>query len=198
MKPRSFFSGLWRALDGLRKVLHLIVLLVVFGIIIGIIRGSVPLVPSKAALVIAPEGPLVEQLAGNPRQRLRVSDRLALAVVGAHQALLDLVRATVGGGEMDQAVGVERAAAARDLVVEVDAVLGADRGQSLLRLERPLTRAAVLGPQVGRDIDVTFAWGVGIELEAPPCDLDLVAVLEAREGRLEAPLSHEAPGAGDV
>jgi protease IV len=69
MKPRSFFSGLWRALDGLRKVLHLIVLLVVFGILIGVMRGSVPLVPSKAALVIAPEGPLVEQLAGNPRQR---------------------------------------------------------------------------------------------------------------------------------
>ncbi len=69
MKPRSFFSGLWRALDGLRKVLHLIVLLVIFGIIIGVMRASVPLVPSKAALVIAPEGPLVEQLAGNPRQR---------------------------------------------------------------------------------------------------------------------------------
>ena len=33
------------------------------------LRGSVPLVPSKAALVIAPEGPLVEQLSGNPRQR---------------------------------------------------------------------------------------------------------------------------------
>ena len=69
MRARTFFSALWRALDGLRKVLHLIVLLVIFGIIIGILRGSVPMVPSKAALVIAPEGSLVEQLAGNPRQR---------------------------------------------------------------------------------------------------------------------------------
>jgi protease-4 len=69
MRARAFFSGLWRALDGLRKALHLIVLLVVFGIVLGVLRGSVPLVPSKAALVIAPEGPLVEQLAGNPRQR---------------------------------------------------------------------------------------------------------------------------------
>jgi protease-4 len=69
MRARKFFASLWRALDGLRKVLHLIVLLVVFGIIIGILRGSVPLVPSKAALVVAPEGPLVEQLTGNPRQR---------------------------------------------------------------------------------------------------------------------------------
>jgi protease-4 len=69
MRARSFFSGLWRALDGLRKALHLIVLLVIFGIIIGILRGSVPLVPGKTALVVAPEGPLVEQLAGDPRQR---------------------------------------------------------------------------------------------------------------------------------
>ena len=28
-------------------------------------RGSVPLVPGKAALVLSPEGPLVEQLAGD-------------------------------------------------------------------------------------------------------------------------------------
>ena len=69
MRARTFFSGLWRGLDGLRKVLHLIVLLVIFGVIIGVLRGSVPLVPSKAALVIAPEGLLVEQLTGNPRQR---------------------------------------------------------------------------------------------------------------------------------
>jgi protease-4 len=69
MRVRGFFSALWRGLDGLRKVLHLIILLVIFGIIIGIMRGSVPIVPGKAALVIAPEGPLVEQLSGNPRQR---------------------------------------------------------------------------------------------------------------------------------
>ncbi len=69
MRARSFFSGLWRTLDGLRRALHLIVLLVIFGIIIGVMRGSVPLVPSRAALVLAPQGPLVEQLAGNPRER---------------------------------------------------------------------------------------------------------------------------------
>src|SRR5580700_8548038 len=69
MTARSFFSGLWRALDGLRKGLHLILLLVIFGVLFGVLRGSVPLVPSKAALVIAPEGPLVEQLSGDPRTR---------------------------------------------------------------------------------------------------------------------------------
>jgi protease IV len=69
MKARSFFSGLWRALDGLRKGLHLILMLVIFGVLFGVLRGSVPSVPSKAALVIAPEGPLVEQLSGDPRTR---------------------------------------------------------------------------------------------------------------------------------
>lgn len=69
MTARSFFSGLWRALDGLRRGLHLVLMLVIFGVLFGVLRGSVPSVPSKAALVIAPEGPLVEQLSGDPRTR---------------------------------------------------------------------------------------------------------------------------------
>jgi protease IV len=69
MTSRSFFSGLWRGLDGLRKALHLILLLVIFGVIFGLLRGSVPLVPAKAALLIAPDGPLVEQLSGDARAR---------------------------------------------------------------------------------------------------------------------------------
>ncbi|HUL17696.1 MAG TPA: signal peptide peptidase SppA [Steroidobacteraceae bacterium] len=69
MTLRSFFSGLWYWLDRLRKALHLILLLVLFGVLFGVLRSSVPLVPSKAALVIAPEGPLVEQLSGNARLR---------------------------------------------------------------------------------------------------------------------------------
>jgi protease IV len=69
MTARAFFSGLWRGLDGLRRALHLILLLVIFGALVGVLRGSVPLVPGRAALVIAPEGPLVEQLSGDPRTR---------------------------------------------------------------------------------------------------------------------------------
>jgi protease-4 len=69
MTLRSFFSALWRGLDGLRKALHLILLLVIFGLIIGVLRGSVPRIPSKAALLIVPEGQLVEQLSGDPLER---------------------------------------------------------------------------------------------------------------------------------
>ena len=69
MSVRSFFAAAWRGLDGLRKVLHLIVLLVIFGLVIGLLHGGVARIPSRAALVIAPEGELVEQLSGDPVQR---------------------------------------------------------------------------------------------------------------------------------
>lgn len=69
MTVRSFFSGLWRALDGLRKGLHLILLLVIFGLLLAALRGTVPRIPSKAALLVVPEGQLVEQLSGEPLDR---------------------------------------------------------------------------------------------------------------------------------
>ncbi len=66
---RSILWGLWRGLDGLRKFLHLLLLLVLFGFLIGVIHVSVPSVPAKAALLIEPEGQLVEQLSGDPVAR---------------------------------------------------------------------------------------------------------------------------------
>ena len=69
MTLRSFLSSLWRGLDALRKALHLILLLLIFGVVVGILRGSVPRIPTKAALLVVPEGQLVEQLSGDPLQR---------------------------------------------------------------------------------------------------------------------------------
>ena len=66
---RSILYGLWRGLDVLRRFLHLLVLLVVFGFVIGALRGSVPTVPAKAALLVAPEGQIVEQSSGDPLER---------------------------------------------------------------------------------------------------------------------------------
>jgi protease-4 len=64
-----FFRWVWRALDALRKVLHLIVLVAMFWLVAAALSPSVPLVPHKAALVVAPQGALVEQLAGDPFDR---------------------------------------------------------------------------------------------------------------------------------
>jgi protease-4 len=60
---------IWHGLDGLRKVLHLVLLLGLFSILIGVFSRPIPLVPDKAALVVAPQGPLVEQLTGDPLER---------------------------------------------------------------------------------------------------------------------------------
>jgi protease-4 len=60
---------IWSGLDGLRKVLHLIALLALFGLAWALFSRPIPLVRDKAALIIDPHGPLVEQLAGDPLER---------------------------------------------------------------------------------------------------------------------------------
>jgi protease-4 len=66
---RGFFAVVWRILDGLRRVLHLLLLLVIFGFVLAALHTSIPMVPHTAALVIAPEGSLVEQLSSDPVRR---------------------------------------------------------------------------------------------------------------------------------
>ena len=65
----GFFGLIWRILEGIRKVLHLILLLVIFGFILAALHTSIPAVPKSAALIIAPEGELVEQLSSDPVRR---------------------------------------------------------------------------------------------------------------------------------
>src|SRR6202166_1849405 len=65
----SFFGLVWRILEGVRRVLHLILLLVIFGFLLAALHTSIPTVPRSAALVLAPEGELVEQLATDPVRR---------------------------------------------------------------------------------------------------------------------------------
>ena len=65
----GFFGLVWRILEGIRKVLHLVLLLVIFGFILAALHTSIPIVPHTAALVIAPEGELVEELASDPLRR---------------------------------------------------------------------------------------------------------------------------------
>lgn len=60
---------IWRALDGVRKVLHLLVLLVLTVIVLALLAPDEPRIPRDAALILAPEGALVEQLSGDPVSR---------------------------------------------------------------------------------------------------------------------------------
>src|SRR5271166_2850517 len=65
----GFFQLVWKILDAFRKVLSLILLLVIFGFVLAALHTSIPVVPRTAALVIAPEGELVEQLSSDPLRR---------------------------------------------------------------------------------------------------------------------------------
>ena len=68
-KIGAIFFAIGRGLDWVRRFLHLILLLIIFGFVIGALHVSSPVIPAKAALVIAPEGEIVEQLSGDPIQR---------------------------------------------------------------------------------------------------------------------------------
>jgi len=65
----GFFGLIWRILEGIRKVLHLALLLLIFGFVLAALHTSIPVVPRSAALIIAPQGELVEQIAGDPVRR---------------------------------------------------------------------------------------------------------------------------------
>ena len=65
-----FFGAIWRGVNGVRKILHLLLLLFVFMIFFGAFSEGPPkLLPQKAALVVQPVGQLVEQIAGDPYDR---------------------------------------------------------------------------------------------------------------------------------
>jgi len=65
----GFFRLVWRILEGIRKTLHLVLLLVIFGFVLAALHTSNPIIPHTAALLIAPEGSLVEQLSSDPVRR---------------------------------------------------------------------------------------------------------------------------------
>jgi len=109
----SVLKGIWLALDGLRKVLHLVLLLVLFGALLAASQTELPFVPDRAALVLAPKGFLVEELSGDPL------DRALSQVSGdghAETRLRDLVDV------VDQARDDDRI---RALVLDLDGLEGA-------------------------------------------------------------------------
>jgi hypothetical protein len=109
----GFFKGVWRGLDGLRRALHLLLLLVLFGFVVVALRGTIPRLPQKAALVIHPQGQIVEQLASDPIQRAfsEASGR------GEDQTLLWDLTDTIAAAATDERV--------QALVLELDDLQGA-------------------------------------------------------------------------
>jgi protease IV len=67
--PMRIISAIWRGLDRLRRLLHLIFLLGIFLVLLAAAVGERVLIPQRAALLIAPRGALVDQLSGNALDR---------------------------------------------------------------------------------------------------------------------------------
>ena len=120
-----FLRGLryvWRGLDFLRKFLHLLLLIVLFSAVLGAFSSSVPQLPGQAALLISPNGYLVEELdgdslsraldelQGNPVQQTRVRDvteglKWAREDSSIEAVVLDLDGLLGGGPTKLEAVG---------------------------------------------------------------------------------------------
>ena len=62
-------AAIWGGVDGFRKVLHLLLLLIIFAVFLGAMSDTTPVLPTSAALVIQPVGAIVEELEGNPYDR---------------------------------------------------------------------------------------------------------------------------------
>jgi len=91
-----WLRGLWHGLDVLRRVLHLLLLLLLVALLFGALRSSIPRLPARGALVIHPSGELTEQLAGEPLERA-INEAQGQ---GAPQTLLwDLTRAIRAAGK---------------------------------------------------------------------------------------------------
>jgi protease-4 len=63
--PIRILAAVGRALDRVRKVLHFVLLFFIALLVLGLFSPGA-IVPNRAALVIAPQGVLVEQLSGDP------------------------------------------------------------------------------------------------------------------------------------
>ncbi len=61
LRIKAFLAMAWRFLDGLRRVLHLLLLLAIMVLVVGASHHNLPIIPSKAALVVRLDGTLVEQ-----------------------------------------------------------------------------------------------------------------------------------------
>jgi protease-4 len=88
-----FLGGLWRGLDRLRKIVHLFFMLVVLLLVLVALAPDQAAIPGSAALVIAPQGSLVEQLSGDPLQRALAQARGTPLQETLLKDILDALRA---------------------------------------------------------------------------------------------------------
>lgn len=70
--PLRLLRGFWHGVDTFRKILHLVLLLVVFVGIFAAVNGASPILPAATVLEIRPNGYLVEEFEGDPFEQARL------------------------------------------------------------------------------------------------------------------------------
>jgi protease IV len=132
----AVLSGIWRGLDGLRKVLHLLLMLALLGFVVGLVHVASPRVPTSAALFVKPRGELVEQLSGGPLQRALAA---AQGQARGQTSLWNLVDA-IRGAAHDPRIKV--------LYLDLDDFDGADGLPPLEELARAIRQFRATGKPV--------------------------------------------------
>ena len=117
----------WRILDGIRRVVHLVLMLLVLVVLAAVIAQRPGQLPANFALVLSPQGVLVEQYDGDPLERALDAAR----GLDSNQVLV---------GEL---VDLIDAAAADSRVTAIHLELDGFEGGSLDKLER--VAAAITG-----------------------------------------------------
>jgi protease IV len=140
---RGFFYFFWLALDGLRRTIHLFLMLLVLVVVLAVILARPTRLPEAFALVVSPEGMLVEQYSGDPvsraleaargipRQQTLVSDLVEAieeATGDGRVAVIHLELGALHSGSLDKlgriAVALQRFSAAGKPVIASGADLG--------------------------------------------------------------------------
>ncbi len=83
----------WMVIDGFRKLLHLFLLLGLVLLVVAALSRPGPSVPGAAALMIAPQGTLVDQLSGDPLEQALARARGAAMRETLLKDLIDAIRA---------------------------------------------------------------------------------------------------------
>ncbi|MEJ2601987.1 MAG: signal peptide peptidase SppA [Gammaproteobacteria bacterium] len=109
---KTILRTLWRGLDGVRKILHLLMLVFIFSLVVAALSPPAPELPRQAALLLAPEGYIVEEYEGDPVDR---------AVAQAMGDGVGQVRLRDIEEALEAAAGDERIPA---VVLQLDGLLG--------------------------------------------------------------------------
>ncbi len=100
---RGLFRFVWHLLDGLRRAVHLVLMLFVLLLLLAMLSTAPVIVPQSAALVISPSGNLVDELQGSAIDRA-----------------------------LDEARGIERETLVRDVVEAIDRARDDDRIEAIV------------------------------------------------------------------